>query len=95
MFPSSRTKGSDFMKKIAPWIFLVSLIVFVISWGVVGLQIMDGDSDITIGASIALICLVLMLSCSLYRAFTRRCPHCHKLRQTGGAYCSYCGQKID
>lgn len=29
------------------------------------------------------------------KLFSNRCPHCGKLRQTMGAYCSYCGKKID
>lgn len=33
------------MKKTAAWLMAISLIVFVIFWGIVGLKILDHDDD--------------------------------------------------
>lgn len=82
------------MKKFMSWLFAVSLAVFVIDWGVVGVKLLNGDYDITVGAYIGLACCIIMLVCALYRCLSNKCPHCGKVRVTGGDYCSYCGKKI-
>jgi hypothetical protein len=83
------------MRKAMMWLFVITLIVFVIDWGVVGVKLLDGDYDITTGAYIGYVCWIVMIVCCLYRIFSRKCPHCGKLRTTGGSYCPYCGRKID
>lgn len=83
------------MKKIAAWLAAVSVIVFVIDWTVIGLKILDGHSDITIGAYIGLISIVIFLVCILSIKGTNRCPHCGKVRQSFGKYCPYCGKEIN
>ena len=82
------------MKKIMAYLFLITLIVFIIDWGVVGIRILNHDYDITLRAYIGLVCVVLIFVCLFYRLLHRKCPHCGKPRQTEGAYCSYCGKKI-
>ncbi|MBE5767157.1 MAG: hypothetical protein E7335_08355 [Clostridiales bacterium] len=83
------------MKKFMAWLFVVVLVVFVIDWGVIGMQLLDNNYDnITIGAYIALVCWVILMVCALYRLFNSKCPHCGKLRMSRGEYCSYCGKKI-
>lgn len=83
------------MRKTMMWLFVIALTVFVINWGVVGVRILDGDYDITTGAYVALVCAIVMLICCLYRTFSRKCPHCGKLRTSSGPYCPYCGGKIE
>jgi len=82
------------MKKVMSWLFAISLTVFIIDWGIVGVKLLSGDYDITAGAYIALVCSIIMIVCGLYRSFSSKCPHCGKIRATGGDYCSYCGRKI-
>ena len=83
------------MRKTMMWLFAISLIICVIDWGVVGLRILNGNYDITVGAYIALACTITMMICALYRRFNMKCPHCGRLRTTGGAYCPFCGSKIE
>lgn len=83
------------MKKIATWLAVISIIVFVIAWGIMGLKLLDNDYHITTEAYIGLISLVVWLICVLYMRFTSRCPHCGKLKQTFGKYCPYCGKEIN
>lgn len=84
------------MKKIAWWILAVSLIVFIIAWGVMGVKIFTNDYDITALACMGAVCLPLILiSALIIRFMGRRCPHCGKQRAFSGVYCPHCGRKID
>ena len=83
------------MKRIIMWLFAISLVVFTITWGVVGLKILDGDYEvITVGAYIALACWAVMFVCVLCKYLSNRCPHCGKWLQTNGRYCPYCGKEV-
>lgn len=45
---TERNKGGDCMKKgkkIAIWLLVISLIVFVITWGIVGVKILDNNYE--------------------------------------------------
>ena len=83
------------MKKVAKWLAVISIIVFVIDWGVMGLKLLDNDYLITAEAYIGLISLLVFFVCILYVKFTNRCPHCGKTKQTFGKYCPYCGKEIN
>ncbi len=83
------------MKKIVNWLYGISLAVLLIDWCVLGLKLLDGDYDNSVEIWIAAVCWALALFCALYKAFSRKCPHCRKLRMSGGAYCSHCGKQID
>ena len=83
------------MKKVMFWLFITSIIVFFIDWGVVGIKLLNGEYDITVGVYIALGCVIVMLIYILYRLFNNRCPHCGMIRTSNGKYCSFCGEKID
>lgn len=83
------------MKKVLPWIQWISFATFLIVWLVIGVQIADGKYDFSVEAYVAYGCLGVFSICLLIRAFSDRCPHCGKLRMTRGAYCSYCGKKIE
>ena len=83
------------MKKIAPWAIAISLVVFVIAWGVIGLKILDGDYDFTLEAYIGLAALVVSFVFILIKKFsTEKCPHCGKIRLDKGKYCSHCGKEV-
>lgn len=83
------------MKKIATWVAVIAFIIFVIDWGVIGLNLLDGNYDITTGAYIGAACLGIMLVCAVYKMFSNKCPYCGKLIQSNGKYCPHCGKEID
>lgn len=60
------------MKKAAWCVFAVSLIVFILDWGVMGVKIFTNDYDITTLAYIGAACLLLILISTLMI----RCQHC-------------------
>ena len=75
---------------------ILSLLIFVILWGVIGLKIYDGDFDFILEAYIALACAGLGLASLLgWKLLGSKCPHCGKIRLTGGKYCPYCGGKTE
>ena len=83
------------MKRGSFWLSVISIIVFAIAWGIIGLKILDNDYEFITEAYIAYSSLVLFFVCLIYvRWNTLRCPHCGKLRLTNGKYCSYCGKEI-
>ena len=85
------------MKKIMPWIFIGAIVVFVIDWGVAGLKILDGNYDIMVEGYIGIVSWVVLLTCGVYRSFTRsKCVHCGKVNMTltVGKYCSHCGKSL-
>ena len=83
------------MKKAAIWLAVISIIVFVIDWGIVGLKLLDSNYDITLGAYIGLVSIVVFFVCTLYIRCTNRCPHCGKINQSFGKYCPCCGKEIN
>ena len=82
------------MKKAFSWIFVITMAVLVIDWGIMGLKIFNNDYNITVEAYIALFCFVMLFICVIYKIISRsRCRHCGNIRWTDGEYCSYCGNK--
>lgn len=85
------------MKKATTWIIVVTLLAFVIAWGVMGIKLLDGNYDITIEAYIGLISIIIFFVSVCIKRFSNskiKCPHCGKLRWDEGKYCSYCGKEI-
>jgi len=89
------SKARDCMKKIATWMAVIAIIVFVITWGIIGLKILDSNYVFTTEAYIGLISLLIFFICVLYVRSTSRCPHCGKIKQLFGKYCPYCGKEIN
>ena len=82
------------MKKIAKWLAVISMTVFVLAWGIMGLKLLDNNYRITVEAYIGLVSLVISFLCIMYVKLTNRCAHCGKLKQSFGKYCPYCGKEI-
>ena len=82
------------MKKLAIWLAVISFLVFVFAWSIIGIRIFDGNYDITTGAYIGLISIAVFFVCVLSIKFTSRCPHCGKWKHPFGTYCPYCGREI-
>ena len=54
------------MKRAVNWILFTTILVMVITWGVVGLNIFNGDYEsVTPGCYIVLVCLIVNLACIL------------------------------
>ena len=83
------------MKRIATWLAVISIIVFIITWGLVGLKILDNDYDFVTEAYIADGALAVFFSALICFRFANRCPYCGKSKQSFGKYCPYCGEKIN
>lgn len=82
------------MKKAWSVIWILALMTAVIAWGVAGVKILDGEYDITLECWIALIASGVMVAINLGRKLNSKCPHCGKIRLSGGDYCAYCGKRI-
>ena len=83
------------MKKITKWLAVVSFVVFIIVWGIMGLKLLDNDYLISTEAYIGLFSLIIFFICVMYVKFTNRCPHCGKAKQSFGKYCPYCGKELN
>lgn len=82
------------MKRIAAWGLVITLILFLIDLGVMGLQLLNGNDDVLREAYIAAACWIVLLVCAVVRLFSSRCPHCGKLKLSNGKYCPHCGREI-
>ena len=83
------------MKKIAVWLAVISILVFIITWGITGVKILDHDYNFITEAYIAYGSLVIFFVCFIYVRSTYRCPHCGKSKIFFGKYCPYCGKEIN
>ena len=82
-----------YIKKIAEWLATISIIVFVIDWGIGAMMIYDGEFENNVWMYVGFVSIVIFF-CSLIYLKTTRCPHCGKMNQSFGEYCPYCSKKI-
>lgn len=82
------------MKKGVKWLTVLSFILFVLTWSVMGLKLLEHDYDITAEAYLGLVFLLSFFVCLLYSKLTNRCPRCGKPKQSFGRYCPHCGREI-
>ena len=82
------------MKRIAVRTAVIAFVVFLIAWGVVGVKLLDGDYDITVGVYIAMAAAVITIAAILVARSTGRCPHCGRFLSAGGKYCPHCGKEV-
>ena len=81
------------MEKIAKWLAAISIIIFVIAWGVGGLMIYNGKFENNAWVYVGLVSIVIFF-CNLIYLKTSRCPYCGKINQSFGKYCPHCGKNI-
>lgn len=82
------------MNKILFRLWLLALAVFVVDWLIVGLKLLNGDYDITLGTYVALVCVIVMALYPLSRALFCKCPYCGKPLASSGRYCPHCGREL-
>ncbi len=82
------------MKKCAIWGAIISFVTFLITWGVMGLEIVSGEYDITALAYTGLACWIVLIICLMILVVNNKCPHCGKIRRSRGKYCPHCGKEI-
>lgn len=83
------------MRKYIIGLSVISVFIFVIAWGLMGLKLLDGNYDITVPAYIGVISLILFFISFLYLKCTCRCQRCGKIIQPSFSYCPHCGSKIE
>ena len=83
------------MKKAAKWLTIISIVVFIIAWGIMGVKLLNNDYHITIEAYTGLISLVVLCICVVYIKLANRCPHCGKTISSFGPYCPHCGKEVN
>ena len=82
------------MNKILFRLWLLALAVFAADWLIVGLKLLNGDYDITLGVYVALVCVIVMALYPLSRALFSKCPYCGKSLASSGRYCPHCGREL-
>lgn len=82
------------MNKILFRLWLLALAVFAVDWLIVSLKLLNGDYDITLGAYVALVCVIVMALYPLSRALFSKCPYCGKSLASSGRYCPHCGREL-
>ena len=86
------------MKKVCLWLAIISAIVLLITFCVVGVKLLDGNYDTIVevyvtGASL-IICLGSIVG---YKFIVNRCPHCGKINDTllgKSKFCPHCGKEL-
>ncbi len=83
------------MRKTAKWLAVISIVVFVIDWSIIGLKILDNNYLITAEGYIGLVSFVVFFVCVSYVKLTDRCPDCGRIKLSFGKYCPYCGKETN
>ena len=83
------------MKKVAIWTLVISIIVFAITWGIIGVKLLDSNFNFMTEAYIAYGSFGIFFISLIYLKWGKlRCPYCGKVRMSSGKYCSHCGKEI-
>ena len=86
------------MKKVCVWLAIISAIVLLITFCVVGVKLLDGNYDTTAEVIITGISFVIFLgSVVCYKFIGSRCPYCGKVNDTllgKSKFCPHCGKEL-
>lgn len=86
------------MKKVCIWLAVISAIILFITWGIVGVKLLDNNYDFIIEVYITgAFALILLGSIVCYKWIGIRCPHCGKINDSlfGKAkFCPHCGKEL-
>lgn len=86
------------MKKVCVWLAVISAIVLLITWGVVGVKLLDNNYDFMVEVYITGVFAVILLgSIVCYKWNSDRCPFCGKVNDTllgKSKFCPHCGKEL-
>ena len=86
------------MKKVCIWVAIISAIVLLITWGIVGVKLLDNNYDFMVEVYITgAFAVILLGSIVCYKFIVNRCPHCGKVNDTllgKSKFCPHCGKEI-
>lgn len=86
------------MKKVCIWLAVISAIVLLITWGVVGVKLLDNNYNTTVEVYITFIFWIILLgSIVCYKFIGIRCPYCGKVNDTllgKSKFCPHCGNEL-
>ena len=86
------------MKKVCVWLAIISAIVLLITWGIVGVKLLDNNYNFMVEVYITGVSLIICLgSIVCYKFIGCRCPHCGKIDDSlfgKGKFCPHCGKEL-
>ena len=86
------------MKKACKWVAVITAIVLFITFGIVGVKLLDGNYDTNVEVVITGVSFVIFLgSVVCYKLSRVRCPHCGKVNDTllgKFTLCPHCGKEL-
>lgn len=82
------------MRKKILWLAVISFIVFIVDWGIMGVKLFDGNYDIVVEAYIGLACFIVMIIGLIAKIFGAKCSTCKKTLDVNVKYCSHCGREV-
>ena len=86
------------MKKVSIWLAVISAIVLLITLGIVGIKLLDGNYDTDVEVYITGVSSVILFgSIVAYKLNGIRCPHCGKINDTllgKSKFCPHCGKEL-
>ena len=97
-YPQKNGFIANIKKDRMTYLLILPAILLVLAFGyipMIGIILAFNDFDIMTEAWIGAVCLAVCLVCAVGRLLGSKCPHCGKLRLTGGAYCAQCGKRIE
>ena len=86
------------MKKVFICLAIISSIVLLITFCVVGVKLLDGNYDTIVEVYITGVSLIICLGSIVgYKLMGIRCPHCGKINDSlfgKGKFCPHCGKEL-
>ncbi len=82
------------MKKAVMWLAGISIVGFIIVWGVGGVMILNNDYGSNYWVYVGLVFIVILSGCLIYLK-TARCAHCGKVILDAAKYYPYCGKELE
>ena len=86
------------MKKVCVCLAIISAIVLLITFCVVGVKLLDGNYDTIFEAYITGASLIICLGSIVgYKLIGSRCPHCGRINDTllgKSRFCPHCGKEL-
>ena len=85
------------MRRFLQWLKWISFAAFLIDWGVLGIELSEGNSG-SAAAYIGAVCFAVLFLSILILTLTNRRPYCKRilpLNLNRSHYCPHCGKKLN